>query len=183
MTMKAGPADAMKAHLEILLGDTIEDNKRLKRDGKKPRGDAELLDLYGLALVYNRSEKEACEFFQDAIAIAPDRIDSYKHLASVLRGTLQQDAEADAAIESMIAKNPKSVDAYEQYVTYFLMTGKKDNVDRAYGKARELLKLARMIPAVSSSWVAAIWPSRSSIKPRNTFAKALRHQRNLTVSS
>ena len=144
VTMKVGPVDAAKAHLEILLEGTIDDNKRRKRANppEKPQGDAELLDLYGLALVYNRNEKDACEFFQDAIAIAPDRVESYLHLADVMRISLHQEAEADAVIESMIAKNPKSVPAYDKYVAYYLRTGKKDKIDRAFSKARELLRLS-----------------------------------------
>ena len=144
VTMKIGPVDAMKAHLEILLEGTIDENKRRKRANppEKPQGDAELLDLYGLALVYSRSEKDACEFFQDAIAIAPDREESYLHLANVMRVTLHQEAEADAVMESMIAKNPKSVPAYEKYVSYYLVTGKKDKIDKAFNKSKELLKLS-----------------------------------------
>jgi tetratricopeptide (TPR) repeat protein len=142
VTMKIGPAEAMKAHLEILLEGTLDENKRRKRNGQKPEGDAELLDLYGVSLVYSKSEKEACEFFQDAITIAPDRVDSYLNLASVMRRSLRQEVEADAVIDAMIAKNPKSVPAYEKYVSYYLGTGKKEKIDKAFSKARELLKLA-----------------------------------------
>ena len=161
VTMKIGPVEAMKAHLDILLEGAIDENKRRKRKGEKPQGDAELLDLYGQALVYGHNETDACEIFQDAISIAPDRVDSYLHLASVIRGSLHQEAEADAVIEPMIGKVQGSIsvklldkdpavrtaaeqkrnEAYEKYVYYFLAQGEKDKVDKAFNKARELLKL------------------------------------------
>jgi tetratricopeptide (TPR) repeat protein len=141
VAMKLGSLEAWQAaqaHLDILLEGTLDDNKRRKRNGQKPEGDAELLDLYAQALIYTRNEKEACEVLQDALSIAPDRVDTSLHLAGMMRSLLHQEPEADAVIESMIAKNPKSVPAYEKYVAYYLMTGKKDKIDKAYGKAKEL---------------------------------------------
>ncbi len=162
VTMKIGPVDAMKAHLEILLEGTIDENKRRKRANppEKPQGDAELLDLYGMALIFGRNETDAREIFQDAILIAPDRVDSYLHLANVMRGSLHQEAEADAVIEPMIGKvqelisvklrdkdpavrtaaEHKRNEAYEKYVNYFLAQGKKDKLDKAHNKAKEALK-------------------------------------------
>lgn len=161
VTMKIGPVEAMKSHLEILLGDTLEDNKRLKRNSKKPTGDAELLDLYGQALIYSRNETGACEIFRDAISIAPDRVDSYLHLASVMRGPLRQEDDADKVMDSMmdkyqdlikklrsdeklpLAENLKLVTAYEKYLSYFLAQNKKDKFEKAFDKARgDLSKLS-----------------------------------------
>jgi tetratricopeptide (TPR) repeat protein len=134
---------AAQAHLEILLGGTIDENKRRKRNGEKPEGDAELLDLYAQLLGINgKDEKDAFEILRDAISIAPDRVDTYWDLARMLRITSGREAEADAVMESMLAKNPKSVSAYEKYVYYYLAQGKKDTIAKAFRKANELLKFA-----------------------------------------
>ena len=96
----------------------MEKNHRHRQNHEKPEGDPEQLELYGQILVHDRDFKKAIEVFEDSIAIAPDRVAPYCLLADA-RLQLNQTTEAKSTMETMLAKNPKSVEAFERYVVYY----------------------------------------------------------------
>lgn len=136
-----------KEHLRNLLDGAVERNQQHRQNREKPEGDPEQLDLYGQLVAVDHNYKNAAEIFEDAIAISPDRVDSYRHLAEA-RLQLNEKAQADAVMDAMLAKNPKSVPAYEHYVDYKLQRGqsagdeqqRKDLWAVALAKAQEALK-------------------------------------------
>jgi cellulose synthase operon protein C len=130
---------AAEAHLEILLDGAVEKNLQHKKNGEKLEGDPELLVLYGQLLSgYRLKDKEACEIFRDAMTIAPDQFDAYLCLAASFLAR-KQVSDADEVVDSMLAKNGKSMDAYDRYIDYYLRRGK---FDKAYVKAEQAQKLS-----------------------------------------
>ena len=69
-------ADALQ-HLDNLLDNAVKKNEQHRQRGEKPEGDPELLDLYGQVLPYQGKDREACDVFRDAIAIAPNQVTTY----------------------------------------------------------------------------------------------------------
>ena len=118
VAIRIGRFPDAQEHLDVLLDGAVEKNLRHRRNHEKPEGDPEQLELYGQILLFNLKYQEACGVFEDVIAIDPGRVDAYSGLAGA-RFHLNQKPEAEAAMESMLAKSPKSTEAYEKYVAYY----------------------------------------------------------------
>ena len=130
------PSDA-EAHLEVLLKETPDD--------------AELLYLNGKALFNTLKPEDACEQFRKAIKISPTHIDSYVALASVLRGRLHHQPDADQVMAEMASQkdNAKSVKALQAYANYLR---DEEKFDDALDQAKRLLELAPEDPI--GLWIA-----------------------------
>ncbi len=147
VAIRIGRLPDAQEHLDVLLDGAVEKNLRHRRNHEKPEGDPEQLELYGQILLFNLKYQEACGVFEDVIAIDPGRVDAYSGLAGA-RFHLNQKPEAEAAMESMLAKSPKSTEAYEKYVAYYHQQAAKatDETERdrylktALTKARQALE-------------------------------------------
>jgi tetratricopeptide (TPR) repeat protein len=150
VALKIGQFSDAEEHLKTLLDGAVEKNQQHRQHGEKPEGDPEQLDLYGQILLQVKLKpKEAAEVFEDAIAIAPERVDSYFNLA-LARFQLDQKREAEAVMESMLARNPKSVAAYEKYVAYYHHQAEKAGDAKQRAAFRDIaLKKAQQALATS----------------------------------
>jgi tetratricopeptide (TPR) repeat protein len=113
-------ADA-KTHLTILL--------------EKSREDGELWELLGTCQAGLRETDEAAKSFQRAIDYAPDRVNAYLLLASLLadRNYLNRPGEADQCMQKMLKANPDSPQAhlaYGEYLTRLTRVGSIDDVTK-----------------------------------------------------
>src|SRR5262249_50503263 len=94
----AGLYDQALGHLEVL-----------QRAFPK---DAEVKALAGRCYEAQKNYGEAERLYREAIAEAPTSVEGYVRLAWLLRGSLDQAAEADLIIAQMVADNQDTLQAY-----------------------------------------------------------------------
>jgi tetratricopeptide (TPR) repeat protein len=127
MAMLVGRKADAEAHLAMLM--------------KETPNDPELLDLDGQILICIGKDDEACKQFRKAIAKAPTQINSYVHLADILRARLDKKTDAEKVMHDMVSNplNARSVAALQKYAYYLR---EQDRFDEALVQAERILKLA-----------------------------------------
>ena len=101
--------------------------------------DGELLEQLGRCQEAASQYAEAAASYRSAIENTPDLLKAYFRLAEVLRRRLNSSEEADQRMATMVAANPKSVEARVMYGRYLRVSGK---TDQAMEQARKALDLA-----------------------------------------
>ncbi len=96
--LQLGRYQDVRLNLEVLLREFPEDG--------------ELWAWLGACLAAQSEIEQARETFANAIKFAPDRLDTYGMLASLLLNNSKQFAEAAACMDQMVANNPENYQAY-----------------------------------------------------------------------
>jgi tetratricopeptide (TPR) repeat protein len=101
--------------------------------------DAELLDLKGRCEAGLRQDAKAVETFQKALAINPQRLETYLQLADVLMVRRGERDKARQVVDEMVKNNPKDAKAYTARGRYLMQAG---SPDKAMDEMRKALELA-----------------------------------------
>ena len=104
--------------------------------------DASLYDLRGWCETRQGHDNEAVKDFEEAVKRAPDQLEAYYAVASILRRGLDRSRDADDWMKRLEVNNPKSCKAcvlHGQYLMSYLgETGKLDEADKGVKKALKL---------------------------------------------
>jgi cellulose synthase operon protein C len=124
--MAIGRANDATTHLKVLLA--------------KSPGDAELRDLLGMCQAAGGDYRAAAGSLQKSIDLDPSRVDTYAHLADVLRRSNSADkaAEADKKMGEMVDKNPKSARAHLLDARFLAGSGREKEAREQTETALEL---------------------------------------------
>ncbi|MGA2031435.1 MAG: tetratricopeptide repeat protein [Thermoguttaceae bacterium] len=125
-----------KEHLQGLMKDN--DEKDLDHCT-----DPVLWDLLGTCQMGLSQDGEAELSFKKAIKLAPGQLDTYAHLAAVLRQRMHREKEADQWMNTMVETNPKSARARLYHGIYLFSVSSLDakTLDIAINEAEQALKL------------------------------------------
>lgn len=117
--------------------------------------DAELYLMIGMCYEQDKNYEEARNFYNQARAIAPDFIDVYAQLASLLSGPLENPQEGDTVMNELVAANPENHRVYLMRYNYRLrhLFGDRADAKADLQKALELapdeadvlIKMAEML--------------------------------------
>jgi tetratricopeptide (TPR) repeat protein len=124
LALEMGDFDRAKDHLESLVSHNPDDG--------------ELADLVGQCQEALGQTEEAAASYREAVAHAPERIDAYSRLARLLRGPLNQPADADQVMDDLVAANDHAVTAYLERAAYCIANGSLEDADKDAAHAREL---------------------------------------------
>ena len=123
--------DDAEAHLKVLTG---ESTAAAEKPLPTPTAEqAELQDLLAQCAFERRDYSEAARRYKDAIALAPQRVETYVRLADLLRNALEDPAAADRVMDArkvndgLIAAAGHSFRAYLERGLY----RKKYQIDQA----------------------------------------------------
>jgi len=106
---------------------------------KEAPKDGQLREWLGACQAAQGDSAAAAKSLQLAVQYAPSRIETYRHLAELLRYRLDRPEEADQWMEKLIAANPKDSRAHRDYGEYLAGIGQHD---RAAQQAAEALEIA-----------------------------------------
>jgi tetratricopeptide (TPR) repeat protein len=81
-----------------------------------------------------RDYPAARDAYTESIRLAPDRVESYARLSSLLRGRIKNAEEADRYMEDLVRRNPKSSSALTAHGQYVLTMAQDEE---AAGQAKE----------------------------------------------
>jgi cellulose synthase operon protein C len=131
-----------RAHLRILLdpGSAAGD----RRERRSSAEEAELEYLLAVCSENVHDDRDAVLHYHKSIALAPQRVDSYLRLASVLRGRLADPDGADRVMDArevkdgLIAANGQSFRAYLERGLY----RRAHKIDGAYTDIAQALRMA-----------------------------------------
>ncbi len=134
--------DDAQAHLNVLIGESITAAEKSLRIPKAEQ--AELQDLLGQCAFRRQDYSEAARHYKDAIALAPQRVETYVRLADLLRNALKDPTAADRVMDArkvndgLIAAAGHSFRAYLERGLY----RKKYQIDQAEQDVARALELA-----------------------------------------
>jgi tetratricopeptide (TPR) repeat protein len=98
VAMDLGRFNDAQTHLQVLL--------------KAAPNDGELEHLLGQCYEGGAEYSQAADWYKKAVQHSPQHVESYEHLAAVTRRHLGKPDEAEQVMNELIAKNPKSFQAY-----------------------------------------------------------------------
>ncbi len=112
---------------------------------KENPNDGELLALFGQCEEAVGDFQAAADRYREAIANAPDQLETYARLANLLRHRLNQPGEADQWMQQLIDENPNSAEAH------ILTGGYLEGLDSADDALKHAMRALELQPEDSNA--------------------------------